>query len=72
MTMKHLSKIYLLAFLVFADITAFAGPGDDTGGGDLGGGDPPAAPINTYLIIMLGFALVLGFYSFRKYRKQIN
>ncbi len=72
MTMKDLSKIYLLAFLVFADITAFAGPGGDTGDGDLGGGDPPASPINTYLIIMIGFALVLGFYSLRKYRKQIN
>ena len=70
--MKDLSKIYLLAFLVFADITAFAGPGDDDGGGGLGGEDPPPAPINTYLIFMIGFALVLGFYSLRKYRKQIN
>lgn len=70
--MKHLSKIYLLAFLVFADIAAFAGPGDDTGGGDLGGGDPPAAPVNSYLIVMIGLGLLLGFYSLKKYKKQIN
>ncbi|MFY8008148.1 MAG: hypothetical protein ACOVNW_00565 [Flavobacterium sp.] len=70
--MKHLSKIFLLAFLVFADITAFAGPGDDTGGGDLGGGDPPATPVNSYLIFMIGFALLLGFYFLTKYRKQNN
>lgn len=61
MTMKHLSKIYLLAFLVFADIAAFAGPGDDTGDGDLGGGDPPAAPVNSYLIAMIALGLILGF-----------
>jgi LPXTG-motif cell wall-anchored protein len=70
--MKDLSKIYLLAFLVFADIAAFAGPGGDTGDGDLGGGDPPPAPINSYLIIMIGFALLLGFYFLTKYRKQNN
>jgi hypothetical protein len=69
--MKHLTKIYLLGFLVFADIAAFAAPGDDTGGGDLGGGDPPAAPINSNLTIMIGLALVFAFYSIRKYRKQI-
>ena len=68
--MKHLSKIYLLAFLVFADITAFAGPGDDTGGGDLGGGDPPATPINTYLIVMIVLGLLMGFYSFKKTQKS--
>jgi uncharacterized RDD family membrane protein YckC len=67
--MKHLSKIFLLAFLVFADITAFAAPGDDTGGGDLGGGDPPATPVNSYLIFMIGFALLLGFYFFNKIQK---
>lgn len=70
--MKDLSKIYLLAFLVFADIAAFAAPGDDDGGGGLGGEDPPAAPINTYLIMMMGLGLGLAFYSIRKYRKQIN
>lgn len=67
--MKHLSKIYLLVFLVFADIVAFAGPGDDTGGGDLGGGDPPATPINSYLIIMIVLGMLLGFYSFKKILK---
>lgn len=70
--MKDLSKILLLAFLVFADVAAFAGPGDDTGGGDLGGGDPPPAPINSYLIWMLGLGLLLAFYSLKKYNKQIN
>ena len=70
--MKDLSKIYLLAFLVFADIAAFAGPGDDDGGGGLGGEDPPPAPINNYLILMIVLGLCLAFYSLRKYRKQIN
>ncbi len=70
--MKHISKLYILAFLVFADIAAYAGPGDDTGGGDLGGGDPPPAPINSYLVLMIGFALLLGFYSLRKFCKPTN
>lgn len=67
--MKDISKLYILAFLVFADIAAYAGPGDDTGGGDLGGGDPPPAPINSYLVIMIGLGLLLSFYSLRKFYK---
>jgi len=70
--MKDLSKIYLLAFLVFADLAAFASPGDDTGDGDLGGGDPPATPVNTYLIFVIVFGLVLAFYSLKKNNKQIK
>ena len=70
--MKDLSKILLLAFLVFVDLAAFAGPGDDDVGGGLGGEDPPPAPINTYLILMIGLGLLLAFYSIRKYKKQIN
>jgi hypothetical protein len=72
--MKDLSKIYLLAFLLFADFVAFAqgGPGNDNGDGDLEGGDPPAAPINTKLILLVVLGLILAFYSFKKYRKQIN
>jgi hypothetical protein len=74
MIMKDLSKIYLLAFLLFADIVAFAqgGPGDDDGDGDLEGGDPPAAPINTKLTVLLILGLVFAFYSLKKYRKAIN
>lgn len=68
--MKDLSKIFLLTFLVFADVAAFAGPGGDTGGGDLGGGDPPATPINTYLIVMIVLGLLMGFYSFKKTQKS--
>lgn len=71
--MKDLSKIYLLAFLVFADVVAFAGPGGDTGAGDLGDDDnTPQAPINTYLIFMIGLALIFAFYALRKYSKQIK
>lgn len=70
--MKDLSKILLLAFLVFVDLAAFAGPGDDDGGGGLGGEDPPQAPINTNLIFMIGLALIFAFYALRKYSKQIK
>ncbi|WP_295336660.1 hypothetical protein [Flavobacterium sp.] len=70
--MKDFSKTLLIAFLVFTDFTAFAGPGDNTGGGDLGGGDEPATPINTYLIFVIVFGLVLAFYSLKKNNKQIK
>lgn len=71
--MKDLSKIYLLAFLVFADLAAFASPGDDTGDGGLGGDDnTPATPVNTYLIFVIVFGLVLAFYSLKKNNKQIK
>jgi hypothetical protein len=74
MIMRDLSKIYLLAFLLLADFVAFAqgGPGDDDGDGDLEGGDPPAAPINTKLFLLVVFGLILAFYSYKKYKKQIN
>ena len=46
--MKKLVKFYLLAFVLFSDFVVFAqGPGEDDGGGGLGGEDPvPVAPIN--------------------------
>jgi hypothetical protein len=72
--MKDLSKIYLLAFLLFADFVAFAqdGPGNDNGDGDMEDNDPPGAPINTKLFLLVVMGLLLAFYSFKKYRKQIN
>ena len=70
--MKDLSKIYLLAFLVFADVVAFAGPGGNTVDGGLDDEETPQAPINTYLIFMIGLALIFDFYALRKYSKQIK
>ena len=71
--MKYLSKIYLITFLVCADLTAFAaGPGDNDGGGGLEGGDtPPAAPINSKLIILAFLGIIYVIYTFRRNKRIV-
>ena len=70
--MKNYSKLYLFTFLILTDFMLYAQPGDDDGNGDLEGGDPPAAPINSKLILLLIIGLVFAFYSIKKYKKQVS
>lgn len=70
--MKNYSKLYLFTFLILTDFMLYAQPGDDDGNGDLEDGDPPAAPINSKLILLLIIGLVFAFYSIKKYKKQVS
>ncbi len=64
--MKKFFKFYLLAFVLMANFAAYAQlPGDESGGGGgLQDGDPPPAPINAQLLILviLGIAFVFNMY----------
>ena len=72
--MKKLIKFYLLAFVLFSDFVVFAqgGPGEDDGGGDLGGDDPvPVAPINGQLMVLAILGISFVIYTFRNYKKIV-
>ncbi len=71
--MKKLMKFYLLAFVLFSDFVVFAqGPGEDDGGGGLGGEDPvPVAPINGQLMVLAIFGISFVIYTYRKNKKIV-
>jgi len=72
--MKKLIKFYLLAFVLFSDFVVFAqgGPGEDDGGGGLGGEDPvPVAPINGQLMALALVGIAYAIYTFRNYKKIV-
>jgi hypothetical protein len=71
--MKKLIKFYLLAFVLFSDFVVFAqGPGEDDGGGGLGGEDPvPVAPINGQLIVLALVGIAYVVYTFSNYKKIV-
>lgn len=53
-----------------SNFVMFAQPGGDTGGGGLEDGDPPPAPINSQLIILLVLGTLLVFNSYRQKNKR--
>jgi hypothetical protein len=67
--MKNIFKLYLLTFFILSDFIVFAQPGADDGTGNLEGNDPPAAPINTKLILLLILGVIFAFVQIKKYRK---
>jgi hypothetical protein len=69
--MKKVFQIALIAFFLLHDFRLFA-QGDEDDGGDLEGGDPPAAPINTKLIYLALVGIAFVFYTLQKRRKQVN
>jgi hypothetical protein len=69
--MKNLFRIYLLSFFLLSDIALFAQPGNEDGGGGLGGDDPQPAPINSKLILLAIMGILFVLYTFRKNKKAI-
>jgi hypothetical protein len=67
--MKNIFKLYLLTFFILSDFIVFAQPAADDGTGGVEGNDPPAAPINTKLIILLGLGLIFAFLQIKKHKK---
>ena len=65
-----LVHFYILTFFLFSDFVMFAqGPGDDTGGGDLEGDDPPPAGISSKLVYLAIIGLLYAVYTYRKNRR---
>lgn len=72
--MKKLLKFYILTFVLLSDFIAFAQPGSDDGSGTLEGGDPlppPAAPINSIIILLAIAGVCLAIYTFRKNKRIV-
>jgi hypothetical protein len=69
--MRKLYSIYTLLFVLFFGFVAFAQPGAEDGGGNLGGGDPAPAPINSNLILLAILGLLFVVYTFRKNKNVI-
>lgn len=68
--MKNFIKIYAFAFLFLSDFVALAQPGDDDDNNDLEGNDP--VPVNSKIVLLLVFGIVLAYYSFKKYSKPVS
>jgi hypothetical protein len=70
--MKKIIKSYLLVSVLLTDFVTYAQlPGDGTGGGGLEGDDPPPAPIDSRLIILLILGFIFAFYSLKQKREKI-
>jgi len=68
--MKKFFKFYLLAFILMTDFMMYAQPNDETGGGGLEGNDPPPAPINSQLILLVILGIVFVFNTYRLKNKE--
>ena len=69
--MKNFIKLYLFAFFFLSNFAIYA-QGDEDNNGNLEGNDPPNAPINSKLIFLLIFGIILAFYAFKRNRKEVN
>jgi len=52
------------------DFMMYAQPNDETGGGGLEGNDPPPAPINSQLILLVILGIVFVFNTYRLKNKE--
>jgi hypothetical protein len=57
--------------MLLTNIAAFA-QGDENDTGNLEGNDTPAAPINSKLILLLIFGIMLAYYSYKNSKKLIK
>ena len=71
---QSLYKIYLVSFFILSDFTLFAqGPGDESDGDPLegGDGDAPPTPINGKITWLFLLAILYGIYFYNShYRKS--
>ena len=69
--MKNFLKLYLFSLFFLSNFVIYA-QGEDDENGNLQGNDAPNAPINSKLIILLIFGILLAFYAFKRNRKAIQ
>ena len=68
--LHRIFNFYIFTFLLLSDFIMFAQPGDDDNNGDLEGGDPAPAPINSKLILLLLAGVLFAIYTIRRNRKE--
>ncbi len=66
----NLLRLYITCFFVLSNVLMFA-QNDEDDNGDLEGNDPPAVPINSKMILLIGIGIVYSFYVFRNQNKKI-
>lgn len=65
-----LQYLFLTIYLFLVDFKTFAQPTDEDNNGDLEGQDPPPAPINSRIILLLIFALLYAYYNIKKSKES--
>ena len=68
---NYLLKIFITCSCLFSDFVAFTQIGNNDDNGDLEGNDPPAAPINSKLIILAIAGIFFAVYKFKENRKFV-
>ena len=66
-----LLKLFITCTCLFSDFAMFSQIGNNDDDGDLEGNDPPAAPINSKLIILLLIGFIYAFYIIKNKRKTV-
>ncbi len=70
--MKISIKIVFFISLLLTNLVSFAqASDDDTGGGNLDGGDP-AVPINDKIMYLLAAGVVLAYFSIKNFKRKQN
>ena len=64
----NIFKIFLVLFYILSTAVMF-GQGTGSDDGDLEGNDPPAAPINSKLILLALVGVIFAIYTFKNQKK---
>ena len=64
----NIFKIFLTLFYILSTAVMF-GQGTGSDDGDLEGNDPPAAPINSKLILLALVGVIFAIYTFKNQKK---
>ena len=68
---NYLLKTFILCTCLLSDFVVFSQIGNNDDNGDLEGNDPPAAPINSKLIILAIAGIFFAIYKFKENRKLV-
>ena len=68
---NYLLKTFILCTCLFSDFVVFSQIGNNDDNGDLEGNDPPAAPINSKLIILAVAGIFFAIYKLKENRKLV-
>lgn len=67
---RNLQQVLLTSFFILSQVAMFA-QGDEDDNGDLEGNDPPAASINSRLVVLMIVGLIYSFYIIKKSTKKV-
>ena len=68
---NNLLKLLIVCIGLFSDFAVYSQIGNNDDNGNLEGNDPPAAPINTKLILLAVAGIFFAIHTFKNNRKTI-